>query len=460
MRKSLVALTLVAALLMTMLAGMTVSTAVAEGEKVKIKYYGLAQDDDPESSKILNQDVMDMLVEKFPDVEFEFARMAPGSDYRQQYDTLLMAGDGPTVCRMFPYVDIQTRLANGTISEITEYVNDWDLRKEGKVTTIFDEALSTPDGKWYAVPGIPYINAIITNEEVIREAGGDPSVVPATWSEFAELAAKYTDKDEPRFGYLLLGSEWNAWTYTPWVWAAGGEMVRANGDGTWAIGFNEDAGVHAAMFLNEMIWTYNATQKDVLESYDDMQNHFKAGQACYGWGTVTSFSESDLARFDQVQENIGVIPLPGKDEGGRQTAFAGGEVWTISPLADQAQRDVAWQIINAIDYDEEFLIHTWTLQDSLGTLGAAPTARVDLDATKFSLASNWPSHWAGQLAALSPLAKPEPYCPHWNDLKNEIVVPLQTIYLQEGITFEEAKALLDECADTLYEKYPDAFRKP
>jgi len=152
--------------------------------------------------------------------------------------------------------------------------------------------------------------------------------------------------------------------------------------------------------------------------------------------------------------------LPGKDEGGQQTAFAGGEVWTISPLADEAQSDVSWKIINAIDYDEEYLIHTWTLQDSWGALSAAPTARTDLVEKKFSLATSWPAHWAPQLAALSPIAKPEPYCPNWNDLKNEIVIPLQTIYLKEGITFDEAKALLDECADTLYEKYPQAFRKP
>lgn len=454
------AMVLALALMLTLFAGLTISTATAEGEKVKIKYYGMAQDDDPDSSKAINQDEMDWLTAKFPNVEFEFTRMAPGSDYRQQYDTLLMAGDGPTVAKMFPYVDIQTRLANGTVADITEYVTNWDLRKEGKVVTIFDEALSTPDGKWYAVPWSPYINAIVTNEEVIREMGGDPSVVPATWSEFAELAQKYTDKDYPVFGYLLLGSEWNAWTYTPWVWAAGGEMVRSNGDGTWALGFNEDAGVEAAMFLNSLIWKYGVTQKDVLESYDDMQNHFKAGQATYGWGTASSFSQSDLARFDQKQENMGVIPLPGKDEGGKQVAFAGGEVWTMSPLATPEQRDAAWEIINAIGFDEEYLTHRWTLENEWGAINANIPARSDLAEKKFSIATAWPDHWASQLAAIGPVAKPEPYCPHWNDLKNEIVIPLQSIYLKDGITFEEAKALLDECAETLYTKYPEAFRKP
>ena len=45
-------------------------------------------------------------------------------------------------------------------------------------------------------------------------------------------------------------------------------------------------------------------------------------------------------------------------------------------------------------------------------------------------------------------------------MKNEIVTPLQTIYLTDNITRDEAQRLLDECAEILYSKYPDAFRKP
>ena len=337
----------------TTTAAATEAEADADAPKVHIKYYGLPQDDDPQSAKDEWEFVSNRLIEKFPNVDWEFTRLAPGSDYRQQYDQLLMSGDGPTFSLMFPYVDIQTRLANGTISEITEYITNWDLKKQGLVNTTFDEAISTPDGKWYAVPGAPYVNGIVYNSAIIEEAGGDPNIIPATWSEFAELASQYTDKEVPRFGYLLLGSEWNAWTYTPWVWAAGGEMVRPNGDGTWAVAFNEGPGVDAALFMNQLIWKDNATQRDVLESYDDMQNHFKAGQACYTWGSPPGFSADDLAKFDQKQEDIGFLPLPAKDDGGQIVSFAGGEVWTISPIATPEQRDVAWEVIQYMSYDED-----------------------------------------------------------------------------------------------------------
>ncbi|MDR1599265.1 MAG: hypothetical protein LBS11_05270 [Oscillospiraceae bacterium] len=458
MRKTLVALTLTLALLLS-LAGFA-GSAVAEGEKVKLKLYMMPQDDAQEADWTLYNAQKDAVEAKFPDVEIEWTRLAPGTDYRQQYDTLLMAGDGPTFTSQFPYVDIQTRLANGTIAEITEYVVNWDLKAQGLVNSTFDQALSTPDGKWYAVPQGPYVTGIAYNKAVIREAGGDPDKLPTTWSEFADLAAQYTDKDEPRFGYLLLGSDYNAWTFTPWVWSAGGEMVRQNEDGSWAIAFNEEPGVNAALFMNELVWARNATQKDILESYDDYQNHFKAGQASFGWGSPPDFSVEALEKFDQVQEDIGVFPLPGKDEGGMQVAFAGGEVWTMSPLASKEQRDVAWEIINLLSYDEEYLVERWALEDSLGQLNAKPSVRTDLVEKKYSMASKWPETWAAELSAAMAVAKPEPYCPNWNDLKNEIVIPLQTIYLKEGITYDEAKALLDECADRLYEMYPQTFKKP
>ncbi|MFV0400242.1 MAG: ABC transporter substrate-binding protein [Oscillospiraceae bacterium] len=433
--------------------------SAATGEKIKIKTIEIPQDDAPDSEREMYEFNKATIEEMLPNVEIEFTRFAPGSDYRQQYDQWLMAGDEPTVGHIFPYVDIQTRIANGTIADISEFAEDWDLRKEGKVVTTFDDAITDKDGKWYAVPFQPYVNGIMYNKAVITEAGGNPSDLPATWNEFAEMAQSYTDKEVPRFGYLLLGSDWNAWTFTPWVWSAGGEMVRDNGDGTWKIAFNEDPGVDAALFMNQLIWEYNCTQKDVLETYDEMQNHFKAGQACFGWGNFLSFSVDDLARFDQDQNDMGFFALPAKDDGGRSVAFAGGEVWTMSPNATQEQKEAAWQYIQAYTYDEGRLDKQWDKENELGRLNGNPPARVDLTEHKLSKATSWPAEWADQLTAAMEVALPEPYCPNWNELKNEIAGPLQTIYLKEGITREEVQQLLDGVADSLYEKYPESFQR-
>jgi len=439
----------------------TAAPTEAAVERVKIKVASTRpQDDDPESSWEDFNYWTPIVEARFPNIEFEWDRWAPGEDYRQQYDMQLMAGAAPNVGMHFPYVDIRTRLANNTIGEMTSYVNSWDLKKQDLVSTVFDEAIQTRDGKWYAIPGAPYVNGVVINMETIREAGGDPSITPATWSEFAQVASDLTDKDEPRFGFLLLGSEWNAWPFIPWVWASGGEMVRENPDGTWTPAFAEDAGVDAAMFMNSLIWEHNATQRDILEDYNTFNNRFIAGEGIFGWGSPPGYSADNLARFDRKQEDISFMPIPAKDDGGRQVTFAGGEVWTFNPNNTQAENDAAWEFITFYSYDKDFLLSYWEKQNSLNRLSANPSVRNDLVETKYNMATSWPGHWAKLMADGFAMARPEPFCPNWNDLKNEIVIPLQTIYLNENITWDEAKALFEACAKTLVEKYPESFQIP
>ena len=85
--------------------------------------------------------------------------------------------------------------------------------------------------------------------------------------------------------------------------------------------------------------------------------------------------------------------------------------------------------------------------------------RIDLYEKKMAVNENLSESTRQEIMSLSLNAKPEPYCPHWGDVKTELVNPLQTIFLKEGITREEAQKLLDDCANTLYDKYPDTFKK-
>lgn len=175
-----------------------------------------------------------------------------GTDYRQQYDKALMAGDAPTVTNLLPYVDVQTRAANGMIADITPFVNNFELKKQGKVNTAMDAALQYK-GKWYGLMDYIYLAGTIYNKASLAKGGGDVDNLPKTWDEFAKVGQKITDLNAPRFGYLLLGMEWNAWPFTPWVWSAGGDMVIPNGDGSYRIGFADEPGVDAAEFWHDMI---------------------------------------------------------------------------------------------------------------------------------------------------------------------------------------------------------------
>ena len=434
-------------------------TEQPSGEKVKVKLYMLPQDDDSDIVKQRFEFIKGKVEAKFPDYDIEWTRMAPGTDYRQQYDKLLMSGDGPTLWGSLPFVDIQTRMRNGTIADITDYVVNWDLRNEGKVNPSIEDALHNDEGHWFAVPYEPYIMGMLYNKTAIEAGGGSTDNVPKTWEEFGTLAQGLTDKNAPRFGYTLLGSDYCAWPLTPWVWSAGGEMVIPNDDGTYSIGFNQEKGVDAIMYMHDLVFKYQCTQTDLLESYSDYMSNMTVGYACYGWGLPTSLDAEKLAAYDEKQENFGVIPIPGQTEAD-VVAFAGGETWTMHPQATKDQMDACWNILNLLSYDEEFLREKWQLENELGLLDPKPAARQDLVEAKYSYATNWPDHWKTEFAALNAVARPEPFCAEWNSLKDYIVAPFQQILANPNITREEAQALLDECAEKLYTDFPDAYRKP
>jgi hypothetical protein len=90
--------------------------------------------------------------------------------------------------------------------------------------------------------------------------------------------------------------EWNAWTYTAWVWSAGGEMVRKNPDDTYSLAFTEDPGVDAALFWNDMVWKHKITQKDVLQDWDSLMNDVKSGRACFSWSNLAYISVMQILK--------------------------------------------------------------------------------------------------------------------------------------------------------------------
>ncbi len=395
---------------------------------------------------------------RYPDVEIVSVFSPAGTDYRQQYDKALMAGEAPTVTNLLPYVDVQSRAANGMIADISEFVNNWDLKKQGKVNSAMDEALQY-NGKWYGVMDYIYLAGTVYNKTALKAGGGDVNALPKTWDEFTSLGQKVTDLNVPRFGYLLVGMEWNAWPFTPWVWSAGGEMVIPNGDGTYRIGFTEDPGVDAAMLWHDMIWKYHMTQKDVLKSWNDLRDDMHSGRGVFAFGRMDHYASEAEQKYGIPQDTFGIIPIPAKDADHEQVSIAGGNAWVFSPTATKAELEAAWNFVQLFDYDEAFQIKKWEYENSIGGINNRIPPRTDLVNQKFSMATSWPESWAEEFAVISDTARMEPWCPNWNNLKNILAPVLQKILLTEKITRDEVRTLLNQAANEAYQQYPETFKK-
>ncbi len=430
---------------------------VSDGEKVKIVVWGPLESYS-EAEKASWNFCVEEYKRRYPNVEIESIFSPPGTDYRQQYDKAIMAGNAPTVTNLLPYVDVPTRAANGTIADITPLVENWDLKKEGKVNPALDEALCV-DGKWYGIMDYIYLAGTPYNKDTLKAGGADPAKLPATWDEFIEVCKQVTDVSVPRFGYLLLGMEWNAWPFTGWVWSAGGEMVEKNADGTYKLRFTEEPAIDAAELWNKMIWEYKITQKDVLKAWNDLRDDMHSGRGAFAFGRLDHYTSEAETKYGIAPETFGIMPIPAKDSSNNQICLAGGNAWVFSPTATDAELKAAWDFAMLVDYDEEFLLKKWEFENSINGLTDRVSARSDMIDKKYEYGTNWPEGWAEEFAVMASKARPEPFCPHWNDLKNILASPLQTILLTENISRDEIRKILENAADEAYTTYPETFKK-
>ncbi|RED65508.1 ABC transporter substrate-binding protein [Cohnella phaseoli] len=443
-------------------AGKSSNTAEQGGQteqaaKIKIKLWEKPQPDAPKGKVEAYNAMMAKVKQKFPNIEIQDETLKPGTDYRQEYDKALMANEAPTGWRELPNVDIPTRIKNGTIADISEFYSSWEYKDQ--MIDTFNESISTADGKWYAVPVFSGFINTLYNAKTIQAGGGDPEKLPETWAEFAEMGQKITDVGVPRFGYEIVGMDWNAWPFTAWVWSAGGEMVRPNDDGTYKIAFNEEAGVDAAVFWNEMVWKHQMTQKDTLQDWNKLQDDIMAGRAAFSWFDVSGLDQTALDKYGQQMSDFGIMPMPVKDKSITRPSLAGGRVITINPKASKEEQKAAFDVLTYITYDEELLKEQWEIAARENISDLNVPARKDLYKLKLSLSTTVPERIKQELVAAAAGAKSEPFCPNWNDLKNALSKPLQQILLKKDISRDEVKSLLDKTADELYAKYPDSFRK-
>ena len=96
---------------------------VADDGVVEITMWSETNEDSEPVAKELEALQDQALAEKFPNIKINKVIKTMGTDYRQEYDKALMAGNAPDFFAGFSYTDIPTRIENGTIADITYILN-------------------------------------------------------------------------------------------------------------------------------------------------------------------------------------------------------------------------------------------------------------------------------------------------------------------------------------------------
>lgn len=265
----------------------------------------------------------------------EMTVVPAGSSFTQKLGAAVASGSGPDLISLnlvyAPYF-----AAQGQLLDVTDRAKQLGYLDQLNAS---ETNLGTWDGKLYALPFTGDASALLYNKDLFQKAGLDPNKPPTTWAEIKADAAAITRLGDGNYGYYFpgSGSGWNLFTFTPFIWADGGDVLT--GDGADQKANLDSQQVKDALGFYRDLWTSGDIPPSA-ETDDGTQilTLFAAGKV--GMLANGSFAYSELTKkYPDV--HFGITPIPGSNGG--TASFAGGD--TLAITKDAKNVNGAWDFI-------------------------------------------------------------------------------------------------------------------
>ncbi|GCE07867.1 ABC transporter substrate-binding protein [Dictyobacter aurantiacus] len=261
--------------------------------------------------------------------------LIPAAQFVTKFGTAIAAGTAPDVVAIdliyMPAFDAASQM-----TDITDFAHKLPYFDKLSPSHI---RLATYQNKVYGVPFSAEGSVLLYNKDLFKKAGLDPAKPPTTWAEIEADSKKITALGNGVKGYYFAGScaGCNAFTFLPYIWASGGDVVSA--DGTKAT--MDSPVVKDAMSFYRRLWTENQVPAGgKVDDGTNSLNVFTTGKI--GMVGSGAFSISIL-KNQHPDIDFGVTYLPGQNGG--HSSFAGGDTIGIpngSKHVSQAQDFISW----------------------------------------------------------------------------------------------------------------------
>lgn len=205
-----------------------------------------------------------------------------------------------------------------------------DITDLAKSLPYFDQlssahlSVGTYEGRIYGVPFSADASVLIWNKDLFAKAGLDPEKGPTNWAEIREDAQKIRALGGDTYGFYFSGNcgGCNIFTFTPLIWASGGDIFADNG---------KKAIINNPTVKDAVLLYQGMVRDDLVPagSKTDTGANFFAAFAGGNIGISTSGSFAIGALNEQYPNlHYGVTYLPGKEGG--WSSFAGGDNFAVS----------------------------------------------------------------------------------------------------------------------------------
>jgi ABC-type glycerol-3-phosphate transport system substrate-binding protein len=305
--------------------------------KVTITVNGQPPKTQPFERKIFDEDVAEF-EKTHPDIDIQ---PREGFMDPKTFNSKLAGGQLEDVFYVY-LTDPANLIARRQAADISAYVKDVPHYDElqSELKEIF-----TKDGKVYGLPTANYSMGLLYNRKLFTDAGLDPDAPPSTWAEVRDAAKKITALGNNTVGFAEYSkNNQGGWHFTTWMYSAGGDIAKQDGD-KWVADFNNAKGKEVAQALHDMRWTDNTMGSKQLLVIEDVQRMMGAGQL----GMYIAAPDNVPVLVNQFKgdyANYGLAPLPG----GNGT-LVGGEGYMINPKATPEKikaglQWISWKYLN------------------------------------------------------------------------------------------------------------------
>jgi N,N'-diacetylchitobiose transport system substrate-binding protein len=352
-----------------------------------------------------------------PDVQVELERQQ-WTGIVEKLTTALSGSDAPDIVE-FGNTQAQTFEAAGAVIDLTDRAEE--LGGDDFLQSLLEAG--TYDGSLYAVPYYAGARVVIYRKDLFEEAGIE---IPTTLEEWvaAGEALKEANADVPNFsGIYLPGRNWHG--VLPMIWDAGGDIAVKEGE-EWVGTLDTPESIAGLEFFKEVFDRANAAPADADDANDYLA--FCAGEVgmmpAPGWKPGQIINEDDGC--PDMEEQIGVFPLPGSAAGTTSPVFLGGS--NLGIPTNSENQDLAYELLK--------ILVSAGYQRQIAEAGLIPALKSELESVTGSEA-------AVAQAKAAENSRFVPTSEHWADVEAANVLPDMLVEIAQGGDIAAAAANAD-----------------
>ncbi|MGP4019555.1 extracellular solute-binding protein [Saccharopolyspora sp. 5N708] len=225
----------------------------------------------------------------------------------------------------FGNTDLAGYVAAGGLADLTGNLPQWPESADLN-TSVLDTA--KVDGKVYGVPWYTGIRALYYRTDVFAELGLQP---PRTIAELADTAQRIRAARPDLYG-IAVGGKYH-YALMPFIWAAGGDLARREGD-RWVSTVDQPAARQGVATYASLI-SGGACPREQCADLTGSQSvqAFASGKAAM---TIGGDFNRAAVNAGAAAGKYAVVPLPGDTAGSLAPAFAGGNMLGVLKSSKRA----------------------------------------------------------------------------------------------------------------------------